>query len=263
MHRIQAIARRDFLSYYKSPIGYVILAIFVLVNGFLFSSNLLSYRYADVGGQLMAISSILFLIIIPLMTMRTFSEERRNGTETLLLTSPASVAEVVIGKYLGTLYMFLTMTASSLIFLVITVLFDGNVDIKILGSYIGFIFLGAAYLAIGVFASSVTENQVIAAVITFSIIFGLMLADGIASIAGSMMSTFLGNVNLFGLTDLQLDKIGQAITDGLRWPNPTTRLANLESGIFELSPLLFFLSLAALFLFLTGRIIEKRRWSQK
>lgn len=262
MSRINAIVKREFMSYFKSPVGYIVLAFFMLITSFIFVSDL-QYMQADVGMVLLSVQSILFMVIVPMITMRSFSEERKNGTEVLLLTSPASVFEIVLGKYIASLYVLLAMTSTSIIFLLFTVAFGGTVDAKVLGSYIGFICIGAAYLAIGIFASSVTENQVIAAIITFASILVLMIIDGIAGIMGSVVSTFVSKINLFGLTDLQIDGISKAVTTFLQWPNPNTRLSNFSRGIFEISPLLFFISVISIFLFLTMRMIEKRRWTQK
>lgn len=262
MKRINAIIKREFQSYFKSPIGYIVLALFMLITSFIFVSDL-QYKYADVGTVLLSVQSILFMIIVPMLTMRSFAEERKNGSEVLLLTSPASIFEIVIGKYLASFFVLLVMTATSIVFIIFTLAFGGTVDAKVLGAYIGFICIGAAYLAIGLFASSLTENQVISAIITFATIFVLMIIDGIASIMGSVVSTFVSKINFFGLTDLQIDGISTGVTSFLKWPNPSTRLSNFSSGIFEIAPLVFFVSLIAIFIFLTIRVIEKRRWTQK
>ena len=262
MKRIGAIVRREYLSYFKSPIGYIILAMFVLVTSFVFVMDL-QYQYSDIGTVLMSVQTILFMVIIPMITMRSFSEERKGGTEVLLLTSPASVFEIVMGKFLASFSLLLTMTATSVVYILFTLGFGGTVDAKTLGAYLGFIFIGAAYLSIGIFASSLTENQVISAIVTFGIIFMLVLLDGIASIISSVISTFVDKVNVFGLTDLQIDSLSTKVTEIISWPNPSARLSGFSSGIFELTPIVFFISLISIFVFLTMRVIEKRRWTQK
>ncbi len=262
MSRINAIVKREFQSYFKSPVGYIVLAFFMLITSFIFVSDLQS-QYADVGTVLLSVQSILFMIVVPMITMRSFSEERKNGSEVLLLTSPASIFEIVIGKYLASLYVLLVMTSTSFVFIIVTLAFGGTIDAKTVGAYIGFICIGAAYLSIGIFASSLTENQVISAIITFASILIFMILDGIASIMGSIASTFVSKINFFGLTDIQIDSVSKAVTSFLQWPNPATRLNNLSRGIFEIAPLLFFVSLISIFLFLTMRMIEKRRWTQK
>lgn len=262
MKRINAVAKREFQAYFKSPLGYIVLALFMAITSFLFVSEIQS-SYSDVGGILLSVQSILFMIVIPMLTMRSFAEERKNGTEVLLLTSPASVFEIVIGKYLASLYVLLLMTSTSVVFILFTLAFGGKIDATVLGAYIGFICIGAAYLAIGIFSSALTESQVISAIITFATVFLLLLIDGVASIFGSVISTFVSKINFFGLSDLQIDGISTAVANFLKWPNPTNRLSNFSAGIFEITPIVFFISLIAIFLFLTMRVIEKRRWTQK
>lgn len=261
MSRVMAIFKRDYAAYFRTPMGFIVIAIFLAVGGIFFSAGVLQ-SYQDMAGEVSFLQSFLF-VIVPLLTMRAFSEDRRNGTEVLLYTSPASTLEIVLGKYLASLALLMTMTAGTLIHLVITVLYGGLIDINVLGAYIGFIFLAAAYVAIGVFASATTENQIVAAIITFVVIITLTLLDAVASMAGQMVSTLVDKVNFFGLSDIQVDSAGQAVTDALGWLNPNTRVSNLLSGIFEVTPLIFFISIVAAFLFLTNRIIEKRRWSQR
>jgi len=91
----------------------------------------------------------------------------------------------------------------------------------------------------------------------------MVLLDGIAALLGSVASTFVDKINIFGLSDLQIDSAGKAVAEFIRWPNPATRLDNFSRGIFEITPLVFFISIIAIFLFLTIRVIEKRRWTQK
>ena len=260
MKRTLAIFKREFAAYFRSPMGYVVIAIFMAISGLFFASGILS-AYLDLVGQLSFIQSF-FFVIIPLMTMRAFSEDRKNGTEVLLYTSPASSIEIVLGKYLAALALFGVMTAGTLIHVIITGLYGGIVDISVLGAYIGFVFLGAAYVSIGVFASALTENQIIAAVISFIVIIMLTLLDFVSNMIGSLTATLIDRINVFGLSDLQIDSAGRSVTTALQWLNPSARLGNYIEGIFELSPILFFISIVAVFLFLTNRIIEKRRWSQ-
>ncbi|MDD2578852.1 MAG: ABC transporter permease [Clostridia bacterium] len=260
MKRTMAIFKREFAAYFRAPMGFVVCAIFMAVSGLYFSSGVLS-AYINLVGELAFIQSF-FFVIIPLMTMRVFSEDRKNGTEVLLYTSPASSLEIVMGKYLAALALFLLMTSGTLVHVIITILYGGLVNINVLGAYVGFVFLGAAYVALGVFTSALTENQIIAAIISFVVMIVLSLLDVVSSMLGSVASTLIDKVNIFGLTDLQIDKAGSAVTAALNWLNPSTRTNNYIQGIFELSPILFFVSFVAVFLFLTNRVIEKRRWSQ-
>jgi ABC-2 type transport system permease protein len=155
------------------------------------------------------------------------------------------------------------MTSGTLVHIVVTALYDGVIDISVLGVYVGFIFLGAAYVAIGVFTSAMTENQIIAAIISFVIMLMLMLLDFVSSMFGTMVSTLIDKINFVGLSDTQIQAAGKAVTDAIQWLNPTTRIGNYINGIFEVAPLIFFVSLVAAFIYLTNRVIEKRRWSQR
>ncbi len=262
MKRIGAIFKRDLTAYFKSPIGYVILAVFAIIFGVLFSSEILFGGQSDIGSNLLFMQYIL-IIIIPIITMRSFAEDRKSGTDVLLLTSPASVFEVVIGKFLASFTLLLIMTSSTLIHLMFTLGFNGIVDAKTLGAYIGFVFIGAAYLSIGLFASSLTENQLIAFITTFGIILGLFVLSLIANLFGTITSTLISKVNVFNLTDLQIDNISKKVIEIINWPNPSTKLTNFSSGIFELTPIVYFVSIVSIFIFLTVRMIEKRRWTQK
>jgi ABC-2 type transport system permease protein len=261
MNRIRVIFKREYLAYFRTPIGFVLFAIFMAVAGLYFASAILA-NAIDMVGELSFLQAFLF-IIIPLLTMRIFSEERKNGTEILLLTSPASSLEIVLAKYLASLAFFLTLTTGTLIHVTITMLYGGVLDANVIGAYIGFILLGAVYIAIGVFASALTENQMVAALITFISITVLTMIEYLSAMIQQVLTTFLSTVNIFSLTDVRIDGIGQSFANAIAWLNPKTRINHMIIGIFEISSLIFFLSLIAIFLFLTNRVIEKRRWSQK
>ncbi|MDD2392666.1 MAG: ABC transporter permease [Eubacteriales bacterium] len=262
MKRVGAIFRRDLIAYFKSPVGYIILAVFAIIFGILFSSEILFGGQSDIGANLLFMQFML-IIIVPIITMRGFTEDRKSGTDVLLLTSPASIFEVVIGKFLASFTLLLIMTSSTLIHLFMTLGFGGVVDAKTLGAYIGFIFIGAAYLSIGLFASSLTENQLISFITTFGIILALFLLSLIASLMGTLTSTLISKINIFDLSDIQIDNIAKKVTEVINWPNPSTKLDNFSSGIFELTPIVYFVSIVSIFIFLTIRMIEKRRWTQK
>ena len=262
MSHVKAIFKREFAAYFRAPMGLVLFAIFMAICGLFFTYGILN-SYMDMVSEISFLQNFMF-VIIPLLTMRAFSEDRRNGTEVLLFTSPATTIEIVIAKYLAALTLFGLMTAGTTVHLAITALYGGLITINLLGAYIGFVFMGAAFIAIGVFTSALTENQIIAAVISFVIIFALGLLDFISSAIGTFVSSLLGKINIFNwLSDLQIDNAGSAVTSAIKWLNPADRINNYLAGIFEISPLIFFISIVAAFLFLTNRIIEKRRWSQR
>ncbi len=261
MRQIQAIYRRELNAYFKSPIGYVLLAIFVFVSSLFFAVNLLGY-YANIATELNFMQG-LFFVLIPILTMKTFAEERRSGTEILLFTTPVTTPQIVIGKYLAALTLFLIMTATTLIHVVITVLLQGTVDVLLVGTYVGFILSGAVYIAIGVLVSSMTSNQIIAAIVSVVIFIGFMLLDAIASLLGNFTTTILQNLDFLNLLSASQEAAaGQAVTAAVTWINPATRLVDFSSGIFRLTPIVFLISFTLLFLYLTVQVLERRRWTQ-
>ncbi|HHU91075.1 MAG TPA: ABC transporter permease [Clostridiaceae bacterium] len=232
-----AIMKRDFRSYFNSPIAYVLIGLYMLLLG-LFFNSLISYGISDIISEFVANMSGLLLLIIPILTMRSMAEDKKNGTEVLLLTSPVRVTEIVLGKYFASFCVFLVMTAASLIFPLIVII-AGKPDIMlIISSYLGYILIGAVYISLGVFASSLTENQIIAAIISLVSIF---LIQNIGYLA-SFFSGFLSKAFL--------------------WISILDRYLDFNKGIIDLTSIVFMISYAAVFVFLTVRVIERKRWSQ-
>lgn len=231
-----AIMKRDFKSYFSSPIAYVLIGLFMLLVGLYFNS-FLGYG-SDIIGELVSVMSGLLLFIVPIMTMRSMAEDKKNGTEILLLTAPVKVSEIVMGKFLAAYSVFLVMTGVSLIFPIITII-AGKPDILLIfSSYLGYIMLGAIYVSFGVFASSLTENQIIAAIISLVSIF---LIQNVGYLA-SFFSGFLNKAFL--------------------WLSVMDRYEDFSKGIIDLTSVIFMVCYAAVFLILTYRVIEHKRWSQ-
>lgn len=164
-----AYYKRELFSYFRSPIGWVAISIFALISGFYFSSSIAS-GVVNVSGEIVYMRSVLFLII-PLITMRLFAEEKRNGTDILMYTSPTPLYHIVIAKYLASFSLFFLMSINILIHMIITVRLGGLVNARTFGSFLAFLFLAATFLAIGTMASAITENQVIASLLSLTIIF--------------------------------------------------------------------------------------------
>lgn len=231
-----AIFKREVKSYFYSPVAYVLIGLFTFLSSFFFTPNLLG-GYAEFNGNL-GTMGLLLVFILPILTMRILAEDRRNGTEVLLVTSPVSLSGVVVGKYLAALFVFLVMTAITLIYPIILSIFGQPALAPIIGGYIGFILLGASFLSVGVFASSLTENQVVAAVISFVSLLIMWVIDGISGM------------------------IGGWIAKVLNWFSLMSRYQDFNRGILDISPVIYYISFISIFLFLTIRVIEKRRWSQ-
>lgn len=231
-----AIFWKEVKSYFYSPIAYILIGLFILLTSIFFWPNLL-YQMAEFNGTLSTMGFIL-VFIIPVLTMRILAEDRKNGTEVLLITSPASLTGIVLGKYLATLFVFLVLTCITFIYPIILIAFGGQLTVQLVGGYIGFILLGASFIAVGVFASSLTENQVVAVVIGFVSLLIMWIADSIGNMAGGFASKVLN------------------------WFSLISRYEDFNKGILGLSPVIYYLSFIAVFIFLTIRVIERRRWSQ-
>ena len=255
-----AIYKREMSSYFHSPIGWVVVAVATFLAGFVFALNA-SNGYSNIEAELEFLLWIL-KFTIPIITMRLFSEERKNATEVLLYTSPISLFRVVIGKYLAAMTLFLIMISTTLIHVFLTLVWGGRIGATTFGAYLVFIFVAAVFVALGTFTSAVTENQIVAAIISFLITFLVQLLPNLATSAQSMVSTFLGWINFFGLSAASINSMAQACYEGIIWIDPFSRMTNMNQGIFDVSPLVYSLSLSIFFLFLTYRIMEKKRWSQ-
>lgn len=233
---MKAIFLKEFKSFFYSPIAYVLIGMFILISSIMFWPNLM-YGYGEFNGNIASMGYIL-VFITPILTMRIIAEERKNGTEVMLLTSPIRLSDVVVGKYLATLSVFLVMVLISFVYPIILVIFGTQITPQLVGGYLGLILLGASFVAVGVFASSVTENQVISAIISFVILLIIWLADGIAS------------------------SVGGATAKVLYWFSLLSRYQGFSYGIIELSSIIYYLSFIGIFLFVTIMVIERRRWSQ-
>jgi len=235
-----SIYKRELRTYFYSPLAYVLSGIFVLVFALNFLSQVMSVSGISrfvFGGQLY-FASFFLVMLIPILTMRTFAEERRAGTEVLLMTSPVSVPQIVIGKYLAALTVFLTMTACSLIFPAI-ISIKGHLFVSIaVSGYIGFILLGMAFVAFGLFTSSITESQIIAAVLGCISLFVLLIMDQVKHFTTGFIRKVLNSISVY------------------------EHYKEFVQGVISLQDVVFFLSIAGMFLALIILIIEKRRWSQ-
>lgn len=231
-----SVFKKEFKGYFTSPIAYVMIGLFVLISSIIYSFNL-SSSSAEYN-SILGFMSFVLVIIIPILTMKTLSDERKGGTEVLLITSPTKLSSIIIGKYLAAVAVFGVMTAITFIYPIILSAF-GNPSIpEVIGGYVGFILLGAAFIAFGVFASSLTESQIIAAVVS---VVGLLIMWLMESFAPA------------------LGGIGAKV---LNWFSLYSRIGDFFSGILNLGPIVYYLSFSAVFIFLTIRVIEKRRWSK-
>lgn len=240
---MSAIFRRELGSFFTSSIAYVFLAVFYLFAGWFFYASNLYAGTTDMSGMF----SQLFMVVvflIPILTMKSFSEEKKQKTEQGLLTAPVSLGGVVLGKYFATLVMYIFGVSIVLLYALILSLF-GEVSWGIvISNYFALILLGGAFISVSMLVSALTENQVVAAVGGFLCLMVLYMLDIIANVFSNITfvdMSFVANI----LNSLSF----------------YTRYYEFTSGIFNLSSVLFYISTAVIFNFLTIRIFEKRRWS--
>jgi len=232
-----AIFWKEVKSYFYSPIAYVLIGLFTILTSIFFTFGNLFSQNANLNGILS--NSIYFLsFILPILTMKIIAEDKKNGTDVLLFTSPVSLASVVIGKFLASYFVFLVLTGISFVYPIVILAFGGQITPVMVCGYLGFLLLGAAFISVGVFASSLTESQVVAAIIGIVSLFIMIMAGGISTAVGGTIGKILG------------------------WFSLLTRYDDFNNGILNLSPIIYYLSFIVVFLFLTVRVIEKRRWSQ-
>ncbi|TYQ15336.1 UNVERIFIED_CONTAM: ABC-2 type transport system permease protein [Acetivibrio alkalicellulosi] len=235
-----SIYKKEIRSYFNSPLAYVLFGMYIFIFSFFFLGLLLNPRGSSqfvMGGYLYQVG-ILLTFILPIITMKAFAEERKNGTEVLLMTSPVSVAGMVLGKYLAALTVFFVMTLLTLIYPIITIN-TGNLNVMpTVSSYIGHFLMGAVFVAYGIFTSSLTHNQIIAALLGVAGLFGIWFVDFLSGMFRGSLRSFANWISFF------------------------YRFRDFVQGILNSKDLVFFLSLIGLFLLLSMIVIEKRRWSQ-
>jgi len=254
---IGLIYNRELKSYFSSLTAYVVIVMFLLIAGYLFAAQLT--MFADISFkaqtdpmlakqyQLLNITetvvrpvfgyiSIIMLLMTPLLTMRLFSEEKKSGTIELMLTFPVNDIDVILGKYLACFSVLLTMIALTFTFPAL-LLALGEPEVKpILTGYLGLVLMGASFISLGIFASSLTENQIVSA----SVSFGMLLFFWLISYSVTLVSGGLGQI----LAYLSINK----------------HIESLSKGVIDTEDIVYYLCFIAIFLFLTLRSLEANRW---
>ena len=234
-----AIYKREMLSYFTSPIGYVFIAVFLALNAFIFSiCTLMAGEGSSVGSYFMFVMFI-FIVLVPLLTMKSFSEERKMRTEQLILTSPVSLMGMVFAKFLAAFTMFGgTFLGGNLINFATLYMYGEPNTAVLISSSIGILLIGAAFIAIGLFVSAMTENQLVAAVGTMGILIFLLLIGFLTSYIDSYV-----------------------VRTVLNWISIYSRFGTFSYGIHDPATFVYYFSVCFVFMFIPVRSYETRRWS--
>ncbi len=284
-----AILKRELKTYFRTPTGFIFMGLFLLIAGIFFATQILlnkSPRYSPFLSNI----AFIFLLVVPILTMRLMTDERRMKTDQLLLTNPLKISDIVVGKFLAaTVLLGISLLITVIYPLIIS--FHGSLDTwETVGAYIGFLLLGASFVAIGLFVSTTTDNQVVAGIITFGalllvwimdflkqavptdklsgIIFAGVLVVGLAlwlyfstrHLLLSIGAGIIGAAVIVLLFFIQEDIFIGFIGDVLGWLSPVNRYQDFTIGILKLDAIVYYLSFISFFLFMTVRVIDKKRW---
>lgn len=254
MSNILAIAQRELKSYFASPIAYVVIGLFVLMYGYFYIVMLdyfmrMSLQMGQFGGMpqsanvnemlvrpLMQNVLILFLFMLPGVTMRTFAEEKKSGTIELLLTSPLTDLQIVFGKFLGAMGLFAAMLAVTLVHMGILFLYGTPEWKPIATAYLGLFLFGGCFIAVGLFVSSLTKNQIIAGIATFAVFLLLWVINWIGSFSGPTVSALTSYLSVVEHAD------------------------DFWKGVIDTTHLIYYTSFITLGLFLTAKSVDTERW---
>jgi ABC-2 type transport system permease protein len=236
VRNIVTIATKEFKSYLVSPMAFIVTGIFLVITGVFFAIDPSTYYQTSISGFLQS-GSIILLLLTAVITMRLIAEERKLGTIELLLTAPVRDSELILGKYFGSLGIILVMLALTLYYPILLIIF-GDPDIGPIGTgYLGMFLLGGTCLAIGLFASSLSSNQIVSAVVAGGILFGLW---------------FIG---------VAADYLPQKLAEVINYFSLSYYFSDFIKGIIDTRAIIYYLSITALFLFLAIRSLENSRWS--
>lgn len=253
VRNVYTIARRDFRNYFTSPIAYIVIAGFIGIMGWMFYNNLVHFSMQNMQYQqynmgkgvsindgiirpLYGNMNVIFLFMIPFITMRLFAEERKQHTIELLMTSPVTLTDIILGKFFSALGLVLVMLLLTTVY-PITLLVTGNPDVgPIVTSYIGIVLLVSCYVALGVLFSAMTENQIVAGALTFAIGLFFWLVSWASQSAGPVWGELFNYLSLI------------------------SHYNSFSQGLLNTSDILYYFSFIGVSLFLTHRVLDSYRW---
>jgi ABC-2 type transport system permease protein len=253
MSNTLAIARKELKAYFTSPIGYVVIGFFALIYGFFFWAILAAFleqsaNFAfgagrppmNVNDQLIRPTfsnvAVILLFTLPLITMRTYAEEKRSGTMELLLTSPLRDIEIVLGKFLGAIGLIAAMLAITIPHLIVLFVYSEPEWKPLATTYLGFFLMSSCFVAVGLFVSSLTRNQIIAGMATFGVFLMLWIIDWAATFVGPTVQPILQYLSVIG------------------------HFEDFTRGVLDTKHLVYYASFTIFGLFLTMRSVESERW---
>lgn len=287
---MKAIFNKEFKSFFNYPIGYIFMGVFLLISGLFFTLyNLLpnSSYYIDVLNSI----TFVFLFLVPILTMRSIADETKERTDQLLLTSPLKVWEIVLGKYFASVLFFFVTLLITGIYPIILAFYSEVAMAPIITAYIGFGLMGAAFISVGIFISSLTDNQVTAAVGTFGALLIIWIIDGVTQVmptsraAGIILAVILvcvltliiyystkntyitAFINIVGIAVvIIINFVNVNLFEGFtarffQWFSLLKRYEPFVMGLLNVSSIVYYITFSTAFVFLTIRIIDKRRWS--
>jgi ABC-2 type transport system permease protein len=235
LSNVLAIFRRELRSYFNSPVAYVVIVVFLAIIGWFFTSNLFLMNIASMR-VVFELVPLVFLFFVPAITMRLLAEETKSGTLELLTTKPVRDIEIVAGKFLAAWALLAAALAPTLLYLATMVLL-GSVDVgPVLSGYLGLLLMGGVYIGIGLFASSVTENQIIAFILSFLMILALFLMDKV------------------------LMYVPEGLASTMEFLGMDYHFSNIARGVIDSRNIIYFLSLLGFSLFATTVSLERRKW---
>lgn len=253
MGNIAAIAQKELKSYFASPIAYIVIGFFTLLFGFFYYSLLVFFDRQSM--QMMGMGaappqnvndqfirplflnvSVILLFILPMITMRTYSEEKRSGTIELLLTAPLTDLQIILGKFFGAMALFAVMLLATLPHMSVVFMLGTPEFLPVATGYLGVLLMGGCFISLGLLISSLTSNQIVAGMITFAVFLLLWVINWIASFVGPTAESVL---NYLSITD---------------------HLDDFTRGIIDTKHLVYYLSFILFGLFLTARSVDTERW---
>jgi ABC-2 type transport system permease protein len=252
MTNIFAIVHKEWRNYFASPIGYVVIGMYAVVFGWFYTVGLnwfvrQSMAGPGMGGGPMNInqqmiryvflnSTVIMLFVVPLITMRTYAEEKRSGTIELLMTSPVTDFQIIVGKFLGAMALYVAMLAITLIHIGILFVY-GNPEWKpIVAGYGGLLLLGGCFVSVGLFFSSLTRNQIVAGMFTFAVLLLLWVIDWVGSFLGPTGERIVSYLSLTG------------------------HVEDFVRGVVDSQHIIYYLSFITFGLFLTAKSVDSERW---